>query len=64
MPGEPMDEHTRRWFLTSKEWQAIQDGDKDALNKYLDIQGAASNYALFLMRPDMVNWVKMEWVWF
>ena len=31
---------------------------------YIDGSGAALNYAMSLMNPQRVNWVKLAWVWY
>lgn len=65
IPGEPMPEYTRRWGLTSSQWYG-PDGEPSATgaalyNAYLV---AAQEYARCLMRPDVLNWVRVEWIWF
>lgn len=62
VPGTPMEEYTRRWFITSEEWNA-DFADKTQLLS--DIAGKASAWSTFLMlQPDRVNWVKTEWIYF
>jgi hypothetical protein len=65
LPGTPMAEYTRRWFITSEEWHA---DDGDAMHQahlLADMNGKAQAWAMYLMlQPDRVNWVKTEWVWF
>lgn len=65
IPGQPMAEYTRRWFLSSQEWNdAADDGMKQA-QLLADLNGKAQAWAMYLMlQPDRVNWVKTEWVWF
>lgn len=55
IPGQPIEQYTRRWVLTFEEVQDRQ--------TYLDAQGAAMNYAMWLQQPQLVNWVRLEWVW-
>lgn len=55
IPGEPMDEYTRRWTLSREEF--------NDQNTYFQQLGWANIYALSLMNPVELNWVKMEWVW-
>lgn len=64
LPGTPDPELTRRWGVTSKEWQqAVDDGKQSAL--LAETAGRAAGYATLLqLQPDRVNWVKTEWVWF
>lgn len=62
LPGTPMDELTRRYFLSSDDWNA-EGADQSALLS--EINGRAQGYAALLMlQPDRVNWVKTEWIWF
>ena len=63
VPGQPLPEYTRRWFITSEEWN---EGDGLAQAQLLaDVNGKAQAWAAYLMfQPDRVNWVKTEWVWF
>jgi hypothetical protein len=63
LPGQPMEELTRRWFLTSEEWHAAE--GEAQVHLLTDLAGKAVAYATYLMlQPDRVNWVKTEWVWF
>jgi hypothetical protein len=63
LPGQPMEEFTRRWFMTSRDWQEY--GPEQRTNALCDLAGKANAYATFLMlQPDRLNWVKTEWVWF
>lgn len=55
IPNEPMSELTREWHLTSEDCRDT--------NKYVDITGAAMNYAMSLQNPNKLNWVNFEWVW-
>jgi hypothetical protein len=64
LPGTPEEEFTRRWFITSSEWNAKDTGDHH-LNLLCDIAGKANAYATYLMlQPQRLNWVKVEWIWF
>lgn len=63
LPGTPMEEYTRQWFISSEVWHAASSDDKTQLLS--DLAGRASGWATFLMlQPDRVNWVKTEWIWF
>lgn len=66
IPGQPMPEYTRRWYLTSSEWY-----DKDGRSN--SPQGsalfnanlvAAQEYARYLMNPGALNWVSVTWIWY
>lgn len=64
IPGQPMPEYTRRFFLTSSEWHNAADGDEQA-RLLSDLNGKAQAWAAYLMfQPDRVNWVRTDWVWF
>lgn len=71
LPGTP--ESTKQFVLTSEEFyrQASDDGDTrfadgdyskgaEALQR---VQEEALEYARSQMRPDVNNWVRMEWMW-
>lgn len=61
IPGQPEEEHTRRWALSSDEWEAA--GDK-ASEKLAVLNGQAIGYAALLMlQPDRFNWVRTDWLW-
>lgn len=75
IPGQPMDEFTRRWWITSEEWQAAGEKDKelpqdhigqfDGNNLLTDRQGPAMAYAqLLMLQPQVLNWVRVDWIWF
>lgn len=71
LPGTP--DVTKQFFLSSEEFyrQPSDDGD----TRYADgdfskgaealqrVHQEALDYAQSQMRPDVNNWVKMEWVW-
>lgn len=63
VPGTAMDEHTRRWAITSDEWrQAEQDQTSGTL--LAETNGRAQGYAALLMlQPNAVNWVRTDWLW-
>lgn len=67
VPGQPMPEYTRQWFLTTYEWaEAGKDETGMEQAKLLaDLNGKAQAWAGYLMlQPDRVNWVKTEWIYF
>lgn len=62
LPGQPEQEFTKRWFLTSEEWSAA---GEDQMQLLAELNGRAQGYAALLMlQPNRLNWVKTEWVWF
>jgi hypothetical protein len=63
VPGTPMPEYTRQWFITSDEW--YEDDGKNQADLLADLAGRAAGWATMLMlQPDRFNWVKTEWIWF
>lgn len=61
IPGkDPIPEFTRRWALTSEEWDRATDP-----NEALAIlNGKALGYAALLMlQPSRLNWVRTDWIW-
>jgi hypothetical protein len=79
IPGQAMSEYTRRWAITSDEWQFATQKDREFVNSERDMpmattvqgelltqaQGKAMAYAQMLMlQPNMLNWVSVNWVWF
>lgn len=63
IPGkDPEPEYTKRWVLTSEQWNA-EGVDQSAL--LAEINGRAQGYAMLLMlQPDRLNWVRTDWIWF
>ncbi len=57
--GIPMPEKTKRWGITSGEWEAAD--DKVALLK--ERTDLAFEYARDLQDPREVNWVRVDWLW-
>jgi hypothetical protein len=63
LPGTPEDDLTRRFWITSEEWQANEGKNQSELLS--DMAGKAAAWATFVMlQPERFNWVKLEWVWF
>lgn len=79
IPEKPIDGFTRQFWITADEWNQAkiatekmqadnpnwyQDGAAPTALALLDIQGKANAYAAYLMvQPDLVNWVRTDWVW-
>lgn len=57
IPGTSMLEYTKRFVITTEQWE----NNPNTLNLARD---AAFDYAQSLINPRMVNWVRMDWVWF
>lgn len=72
VPGSPMMEHTKRWHLTSEQWeienQMTDDQFKvahpDGRSTFAKFQTAAYDYANSLTDPRGLNWVSVEWIWY
>lgn len=64
LPGTPEDQYTKKWFLTSREWeQAMHDGTMGTV--LAELNGRALGYAgMLMLQPDRLNWVRTEWIWF
>jgi hypothetical protein len=61
IPGEPIPEHTKRFPLTSREWEQGTEAGFDALQA---AQGAAMVYAMGMQNPNLSNWVRVDWIWY
>lgn len=61
LPGkDPDPEFTRRYAITSAEWEA----SKDTGALLAEVNGRAQGYAgLLMLQPDRLNWVRTDWVW-
>lgn len=63
LPGTPMQDVTRRWWMTSEQWANADQDERVVL--LCDLSGKANGYSTYLMlQPDRFNWVRTEWVWF
>lgn len=54
IPGEPMEEYTRRWVLTREQYES---------DDYDDARIDAANYVMEVQDPQRVSWVRFEWIW-
>lgn len=62
IPNQPEPEFTRRYAITSEEWNAAQ-GENQAM-LLAERNGQAFGYAnLLALQPDHVNWVRVDWIW-
>ena len=59
IPGQAMEEYTHRWVLTSADRHS-----EEGQLRLIEMNGQAMAYALALMEPKQLNWVKLEWIWF
>lgn len=67
IPSQPMPEYTRRWAVTSEEWQGLEDASLGTSRVALlaERNGQALGYAALLMAsPHLVNWVRVDWIWY
>lgn len=65
MPESPMPEYTRRYAITSDQWEeAVSKGESGPAELLAETAGRAQGYAALLMlQPDRLNWVRTDWVW-
>ncbi|MGI5286671.1 hypothetical protein ACQEVF_25485 [Nonomuraea polychroma] len=62
VPGKPQPEMTRRWVLTTKDWEGLSDEARGIA--LAELNGKAQGYAGWLMlQPDRLNWVRLDWLW-
>lgn len=79
IPGQPMPEHTRRFFYTSEDYEAdaklppMPEGHVIDLNGPLDQPHMstftrrhieAMRYYSSLVHPSFVNWADLTWIWY
>lgn len=64
LPGEPEPEHTRRWAISSANWEAMNGQYGKQSEALANIGGQAAGYAgLLMLQPDRFNWVRTEWIY-
>jgi len=74
IPMKPIEELTRRWFITSSQWAEAEEKNRtqtiatmpvDYVSRLLaDVQGQAIAYAQLLMfQPNQYNFVRVDWIW-
>lgn len=60
IPERPEPELTRRYAMTSRQWDAADDKGV----ALAELNGQATGYASSLMlQPDRLNWVRTDWLW-
>lgn len=67
IPGTPIAEHTKKFFITSDVWYAEGEyagKQKEAKEEILKVYGYAQEYARNLMNPQVLNWVRLDWIYF
>ncbi len=65
IPGkDPMPEYTRRWSITSQQWEEAAGTPEGQGTLLAEFNGRAQGYAnLLMLQPDRVNWVRTDWIW-
>jgi hypothetical protein len=70
IPQRPEPELTRRWAITSAEWQEAGKATSSDLEAgrqselLAERNGRALAYAnLLMLQPDRINWVRTDWIW-
>jgi hypothetical protein len=70
IPGVPIKEHARRWFMTSEAWQIdvlnveeIGDASGPMKSTFMDFGSQAHAYAASITDPRYLNWVTVTWMW-
>ena len=72
VPGIPLSDLCRRWHVQSVDFEeaAKLAGDQSEHGKAVArlglvarISAEAATYAATMMRPDLNNWVKLDWIW-
>ena len=60
IPEQADPERTCRWTISSDEWEAAA-GDWPIL--LAERVGQAQGYAALLAQPQLVNWVRLDWIY-
>lgn len=70
VPGTPMPDYSRRWIITSECWEKMNSLSDEEFKRefpegsfYLRFLEEAHNYAKELTQPQLLNWVRVEWIW-
>jgi len=71
VPGQSLSEHTRRWIITSENWEKensmpeeeFKEEFPDGKSTYMKFRDEAYEYAKGLNHPQYLNWVNVEWMW-
>ncbi len=64
IPGEPMPVYSRAWHYTSEDYERDAARPPDEATTFCKLRDQALDHAKEIMDPAMVNWVRVEWVWF
>ena len=61
--SRPEKEHTRVFVITSEEWAAAGEADRQG-ELLAEVNGKATGYAqLLMLQPDRFNHVRVDWLW-
>lgn len=63
IPGKPDEQYTKRWGWSSVEQAKLVKGDPAAKEQYIRIAGESREYAASLENPQVLNWVRRDWIW-
>jgi hypothetical protein len=72
VPGVPLSDLCRRWHVTDSNFEdaAKLAGEQSENGKAIArleliarVSAEAAAYATSMMRPDLNNWVKLDWLW-
>ena len=64
IPNEPMQEYTKRFPYTSAEYEEDKKLSQDETTRFMDLMLDAHRYGSSLTNPSMVNWVRIDFIWF
>lgn len=66
IPGQPMNEYSKRFFYTSDEYE--EDGKHAADLEYHPIfmrkMAEAASYHMQMSNPRMLNWAELTFIWY
>lgn len=57
IPGNAEPEYTKRFVVTSDEYERQPE-------IIIDVRDRAFAYAKTIMNPRILNWVRIDWIWF
>lgn len=66
VPNTIMSEYTKQFAITSDAWYAqgeYENKKEEAKMECLKVYGFAQEYMRNLMNPQIVNWVRLEWIY-
>jgi hypothetical protein len=60
VPESTEPKFTRRWGITTAEWESSD----DQMGLLAERTGQAQGYAqLLMLQPQRLNWVRLDWIW-